>query len=193
MSEPFICFDFLDVGRVMDKFRVSVVSEGKTIASKLESLIKRAREENVDPVIIDSMMSTMFSVLDVVNYVDNRLSALVKSIEWFMESALCGLSRKNICTYEKLQELMKRFGEARGAIECYKQNIVACRDVTSNIVTAREGEKVLDVIYFEPSGELERKLIGYLPGNEKIKPATPPIVAATYEKCLGIKVEVNGQ
>jgi hypothetical protein len=192
MSEPFICYDFLDVGRRIDKFRSDVVGNGKAIVAKLESLIKRARNENVDPLIIDNMISAMFSVLNVIDYVDERLSMLVKSIERFMDSASCGISKKNVCTHERMQELVNRYGGARGVIECFKQNIVACKDITSSIVTAREGEKVLDVVYFEPSGELERELVGYLPGGERIKHATPPIVAATYEKCLGIRVEVEG-
>jgi hypothetical protein len=54
------------------------------------------------------------------------------------------------------------------------------------------GEKVVNVLYFLPSVEIERAYVRYIQGSEKIKTVTRAIVPAVYEKCLGIKVEVEG-
>jgi len=117
-----------------------------------------------------------------------RLGVYSKMVANSMRSKLLGLLGNKVCTYSDLDELVKRFGKERAIIECYKQNIVVCRDA-SNVFGLGEGEKMIDVVYFKPDGTPDRMFIRYVPGYEKIRYGTLPIVLAVYEKCLGIKVD----
>ena len=189
MSGAFIYYEFYRVGALIRKSLEKIDDELELLLYVLDLAVNDARKEGADPLQVGNMEAVRHAVQDIKNSVGERLGMLSKMVMDAMRSELLKLVNSKICTYSDLDELVKRVGKDRAVIECYKQNIVACKDEPSKFFGLEENEKMLSVVYFLPSGEVERIYIKYSPGREKIKPTTPPIVPATYEKCLGIRVE----
>jgi len=189
MSEAFIYYEFYRVGALIRRSLEKIDDELESLLFVLDLVASDARKEGVDPLQVGNMEAVRYAVQDIKNSVGEKLGARSKMVMDAARSRLLKLVNSKICTYSDLDELAERVGKDRAVIECFKQNIVACRDESSKFTDLKENEKMLNVVYFLPSEEVERIYIKYSPGREKIKPATPPIVPATYEKCLGIKVE----
>jgi hypothetical protein len=190
VSEAFIYYEFYRVGALIKKSLEKIDDELEFLLFVLDLVVNDARKEGVDLLQIN-METVRNAVQDIKNSFGEKLGMLSKMVVDEMRSKLLKLVNSRICTYNDLDELTKRVGKDRAVIECYKQNIVACRDESSKFIDLKENEKMLNVVYFLPSGEVERIYIKYSPGREKIKPTTPPIVPAVYEKCLGVKVELE--
>lgn len=187
MSEAFIYYEFYRVGALIRKSLEKIDDELEFLLYVLDLVVNDARKEGVDSLQIVETVHN--AVQGIKNSVGEKLGMLSKMVMDVMRSKLLKLVNGKICTYSDLDELAKRVSKDRAVIECFKQNIVVCRDESSKFTDLKENEKMLNVVYFLPSGEVERIYIKYSPGREKIEPATPPIVPAVYEKCLGIKVE----
>ena len=184
-TSAFVYYEFYEVGERLAKAMNRIGGELNDLLTSLDALVERAKRENADPLAIETMITVYYAVQTVKNSVGEKLGVYIKMVAESMRSKLLNLLGNRICTYSDLNELTKRFGVERAIVECYKQNIVACRDAPN----AQEGEKMIDVIYFKPDGAPDRILIRYLPGNEKLRYGTLPIILAVYEKCLGVKVD----
>jgi hypothetical protein len=191
VSEAFIYYEFYRVGALIRKSLEKIDDELEFLLYVLDLVVNDARKEGVDPLQVANMETIHNAVQGIKNSVGEKLDMLSKMVMDAMRSELLKLANSKICTYSDLDELAKRVSKDRAVIECFKQNIVVCRDESSKFIDLKESEKMLNVVHFLPSGEVERIYIKYSPGREKTKPATLPIVPATYEKCLGIKVEID--
>jgi len=85
------------------------------------------------------------------------------------------------CTLKELS----RAKSFRDVIECWKRNILSCRDVSDEFRGSRLGRRYIEVEFINLNGEHGETIIVYEPGAEKEK--LHPLVLAAYEKCLGIK------
>jgi len=81
--------------------------------------------------------------------------------------------------------MAEKMGRRRALVECYKQNIVTCRDITNEFTDLREGEKVAEAIVLLHDATPLRVYVKSPPETKQ----PPPIIEAVYEKCLGIKFE----
>jgi len=90
--------------------------------------------------------------------------------------------RLGLCTYV---ELAKGCSSFRDVIECWKRNILHCRDITDDILNPRPNHRYIEVVYVTPYIEPRKAVIVYEEGAEKEK--AHPLVLAAYEKCLGKK------
>jgi len=86
--------------------------------------------------------------------------------------------------YCTLNDLVKA-RSFRDIIECWKRNILSCKDVTNEFITVKPGRRYIEVHFIDFEGEHGITVIEYEPGDEKFK--YHPLVLAAYEKCLGIK------
>jgi len=118
-----------------------------------------------------------------IRQIESALEGITKTLDDLAWSELCGLRREEICSEITVKYLQGR----RALIECYKKNIVACKEVTSDFENLEPGFRAIEAVYYTSSGSLERNIFLYWPGREK-KPARLDALAV-YEKCLGIKVE----
>ncbi|MCC6057044.1 MAG: hypothetical protein LM583_10255 [Desulfurococcaceae archaeon] len=193
MSEAFIYYEFYEIGAKIKKSMERIDEELDTLLMSLDLLINNAKKDNVDPQQIDNMITVYYAIQRVKNYVDENLCVYSKLVMDAMRNELLKLMNSKICTYSDLDELVKRVGKDRAIIECYKQNIVVCRDATSMFIDLEKDEKMIDVVYFIPNGEPARMYIRYSPGRERIRGAYYPIVPAVYVKCLGVKVEAEAE
>jgi hypothetical protein len=191
MSDPFICYDLIDIGRRarFDRDELSKVIDH--LARDLMSLIDRARKENASTQLVDSMMIIYSMLIRINEDTAGKLEMLAKYIDDLIKSGVCNLENIDVCTSDEFAKLIAEIGFRRAAIECFKKNIVACRDITNLFMNVKDGERIADVIYYDPVYGISRTSVKYSKGREKIRGAFFPIVPAVYEKCLGIKVEVE--
>jgi hypothetical protein len=192
MSDPFICYELIDIGRRarFDRDEFSKVIDH--LARGLMSLVDKARKENAGTQLVDSMMLIYSILIRIKEDTTGKLEMLAKYIDDLIKSGVCSLEKRDVCTSDEFAKLVAEIGFRRAAVECFKKNIVACRDITNMFMSVKEGERIAEVIYYDPISGINRIMVKYSKGREKIKGAFFPIVPAVYEKCLGIKVEVEG-
>jgi hypothetical protein len=189
MSDPFICYDLIDIGR---RARFDSGDFSKVIdhlARGLVSLVDKARKENASSQLVDSMMLIYNMLLRVKEDTAAKLEQLAKYIDDLLKSGVCNLEKRDVCTSDELAKLVAEIGFRRAAVECLKKNIVACRDITNLFADVEEGERIVEVIYYDPIYDIKRTSVRYKKGWEKIRGGFHPLVPAVYEKCLGINVE----
>jgi hypothetical protein len=192
MSDPFICYELIDIGRRarFDRDEFSKVVDH--LAEDLMALIDRARKENASAPLVDSMTLIHSILLRIKEITADNLEQLAKYIDDLIKSSVCNLEKRDVCTSDEFAKLVAEIGFRRAAVECFKKNIVACRDITNMFMSAKEGERIAEVIYYDPISGINRTMVKYSKGREKIRGAFFPIVPAVYEKCLGINVDVEG-
>jgi hypothetical protein len=192
MSDPFICYYLIDIGRRVRFSRDDFSKAIDNLAEDLMSLIDRARKDNASAQLVDNMVLIHNMLLKVEEVTSDMLEKLAKYIDDLLKSDICNLEKRDVCTGDEFAKLVSEVGYRRAVVECYKKNIIACRDVTIMFKNVKEGERVFEVIYHEPVYGINRVTVKYSKGREKVRGAFFPIVPAAYEKCLGIKVEVEG-
>lgn len=177
-EEAFICYELVRV-----KEGVSLACFGG-LARNLEELAERARGLGYRELAerISEIHSRLSSLLHVVERALGEVSA---SIDELASSSLCGLRAEGICTLSELSGLLEREGR-RGAIECFKRNIVACRDAASELVDLEPGVTAVEALYYSPSGRLTKAVFLYRPGKER-EVAVRTDALAVFEKCLGVR------
>jgi hypothetical protein len=188
MSEAFVYYKFYEIGRKIDEARNEIVGRLEVILKELDKLISDARREGVDPMQIDNMITTFFEVRSVMDFVDKKLGYYGKLIVDAMRNAIQRLLLNKVCTFEDFERMSKEMGKERALVECYKRNVVACRDITKEFTDLREGEKVVEAVVLLPDAT---PLWLYVESPPTIK-QYPPLVEAVYEKCLGMKVRADG-
>jgi len=191
MNEAFIYYEFYSIGFKIKKAMEKISDEIDTLLIALDFLISEAKKEKIDPQKINTMIEVYYALQNIKNFVNERLGVHSKMVMDLMRNELLKLVGGKICTFEDLEILAKGANSKRAIIECFKQNIITCRDDTDKFITTSEDEKILNVVYFLPNGTVERSYISYRKGYEKDARSPYPIVLAAYEKCLGVKVEVN--
>jgi len=187
MSEAFVYYKFYRIGQRIDEARKEIVGRLEVILKELDQLIKDAKREGVDPMQIDNMIMTYFEVQNVVDFADKKLGYYSKLIVDMMRNAIQLLLLNKMCTFEDFERMPKEMDKEKALVECYKQNVVACRDITKEFTDLREGEKVVEAIVLMPDAT---PLWLYVKSPPTIKQHPPP-VEAVYEKCLGIKVRTD--
>jgi len=192
MSDPFICYELIDIGRRARFDRDSFSEVVDHLAKDLMALIDKARKDNASASLVNSMAFIHRILLQIKEVTASNLEQLAKYIDDLIKSSVCSLEKSDVCTGDELAKLIAELGYRSGAIECFKKNIVACRDITNMFINVEEGERIVEVIYYDPIYGIKRTSVRYKKGREKIGGAFYPVVPAVYEKCLGIKVEVEG-
>jgi hypothetical protein len=174
-SEPFICYELLRA-----KPNESALDRLMHSAKLLEHLADKARREGHSQLaeriaLINNSLQSLLRMLEL------ELEKISKSIDELMSSELCGLGVSGICTSSELYELARQMGR-RGVIECFKRNIVACRDVTSEFVDLEPDTRAIEAVYYFPNGQLNRAIVLHGPGKRHLRPDALAVV----EKCLGV-------
>jgi hypothetical protein len=187
MSEAFVYYRFYEIGRRIDEVRKEIVERLEAILKELDKLISDARKEWVDPMQIDNMITTFFEIKNVADFANEKLGYYSKLIVNAMINALQRLLISKMCTFEDFERMSKEMGKERALVECYKQNVVACRDTTKEFTDLREGEKVVEAIVLSPDATPLRLYVKSPP----VAKQHPPSIEAVYEKCLGVKVRTG--
>jgi hypothetical protein len=191
VSEKFVCFDLSELGKTISSLKEQLNSMFKVLTEKLADLVDRGKGERADPLLAQNIATIYHTLHYAVLVFGDKLEISEREIKTLVRSHLCGLARDDICTYREFEDLERSFGRERAVVECLKKNIVECREVTSEFFDLEEGARAVEVIYYEPTGELAKRTVVYRPGSEKIRGAFHPIVPAAYEKCLLVRVEIE--
>jgi len=189
MNEPFICYDVLNISKRARFNREDFSKVLEYMAEEVKALVDRASRENANIQLIESLKNIYDSLLKLREDINIKLEDIARDVDNLVRSDLCKLEKADICTFDKLQELIKDYSHRRALIECFKKNIVTCRDVTKEFIDLEKDEKVLEVLFYNLDGTIKKSYVTYKQNKLKIKEYTRPIVPATYEKCLNISVE----
>jgi uncharacterized phage infection (PIP) family protein YhgE len=173
VAPAFICYELVRLKPSGESFNTL-----NQLLTMLESLASKAKREGFAQ-LAERMEETRRKIEEIAGRVNSLLEEASKAVEDLIWSELCGLKKENIC-----KEIVRG---RRAMIECYKRNIVACRDATDDFISLEPGVKAIEAIYYSPSGSIERGVFLYWPGKER--GPTRIDALAVYEKCLGVHVE----
>lgn len=190
MGEPFICYDALNIGKRARFNREHFSKVLEYMAEETKALIDSASREGASARLVESLKSIHDSLLKLREDVSVKLEDVARSIDSLIRSDVCGLEKADICTFKELPELVKAYGYKRALVECFKKNVVACRDVTKEFTDLEKDEKVLEVVFYDLDGSIRKSYVRYKQDGSKIKDFTRPVVPAAYERCFGVHVEV---
>ena len=172
-TSAFICYELVRLKPSRESFNTL-----NQLSIELKHLADRARREGFTQ-LAERIEQVRGVVEGLVRKVNNLLEEVSKAVEDLIWSELCGLRKEDICT-----EIVK---DRRAMIECYKRNIVACRDVTTNFTNLEPGVRAIEAVYYTPNGSIEKRVFLYWPGRESGLVRIDAL--AVYEKCLGARVE----
>jgi len=172
-TSAFICYELVRLKPSGESFNTL-----NQLSIELKHLADRARREGFTQ-LAERIEQARGAVEELVRKVNSLLEEASKAVEDLIWSELCGLRKEGICT-----EIVS---DRRAVIECYKKNIVACRDATDDFISLEPGVRAIEAIYYTPSGSIERGVFLYWPGKERSPTRLDAL--AVYEKCLGVRVE----